>query len=866
MSTNVKRLFSGFQPNHYEIDVTPSRESKTLTGSVTITGTKRGRPSRRLTFHQKGLTIESVAVTHHDKSGDKIVVIDRINHHRNFDEVRLHSKQQLYPGPYTIKLTFSGKITHQMEGVYPCLFTHDGKKKELIATQFESHHAREVFPCIDEPEAKATFQLSLTSPRNEVALSNTPVASKKPVATKNDHYPMARTVFEKTPKMSTYLLAFIFGELGYLEATTKDGVLVRTYATPDNVEHTRFALEVSVRTLEFFNEYFAVDYPLKKCDLIALPDFGAGAMENWGCITFREQALLVDAANSSLSTKQYVAMVVAHELAHQWFGNLVTMRWWTDLWLNEGFASWIEYLAVDELFPDWDMWTQFIIDEQQIALKLDALENTHPIEVPIRHPDEIRSIFDTISYNKGASAIHMLYKYLGPRDFRTGLQYYLRSHAYGSTDTVDLWKALEEASEKPVQDFMHAWTSKPGFPLVKAVVDADGLHVTQERFYASATHETSDNTTWPIALQARTKGVDDILAAPSQHFHISTKDSKDLKINQEQSGFFRVSYNSSHIQQLGELVKTGKLGPLDRLGVVSDMAEAAKAGYAPTSDALHFFSNFKGETNFAVWDAMSTIIGSIRTVMDDEQLREAMKPFVGGLVTDELKRLGWEKRADDSHFDLLLRTIILGLASYAEEPSVVKHAKALFAAIPTPQDGPNVIDIDPDLRGIVYGTIVRLGGQAEFDKLFRLYKNSNSSEERVTLTSALASFKQPEIIDQALALVDSEHVRLQDVAYWLVYSFANRFAKQRTWAWTTEHWDWLESNLGGDMSFGRMPLYAARSYSDRAFLKTYKAFFEPRLSPVLDRSYKQGLEIIEWQSAWKDRDLRSVKQFFTAHQ
>jgi puromycin-sensitive aminopeptidase len=332
--------------------------------------------------------------------------------------------------------------------------------------------------------------------------------------------------------MSTYLLAFVYGQLEFLEKNTKDDVAVRTYATPDNVEHTKFALDVAVKCLEFFNDYFGIDYPLEKCDLIALPDFASGAMENWGCITFREHALLVDPKNTSLATKQYVAMVVAHELAHQWFGNLVTMRWWTDLWLNEGFASWIEYLAIDHIFPEWKMWTQFVIDEQQQALKLDALENTHPIEVPVSHPDEIRSIFDAISYSKGASTIHMLHSYVGADDFQTGLRYYLKKHTYGNTDTEDLWDAMEEASEKPVKNFMRAWTTKPGFPLVRVNVENDHLTATQERFYTNPLHGESDTTLWPVALQANQANIPDLFEEQSAKYKIS--DVHKIKLNRKE--------------------------------------------------------------------------------------------------------------------------------------------------------------------------------------------------------------------------------------------------------------------------------------------------------------------------------------------
>lgn len=847
-SRNVKRLFADFKPKHYILDIIPDREKKKFTGMVIISGQKTGRPSQRLSFHQSGLKITGAHVVRHDKKGDQEMKIDRINTHDAYDEVRLHSNEMLYPGSYTVRLEFNGKITKPMNGMYPCFFEEDGVQKQLIATQFESHHAREVFPCIDEPEAKATFDLILTTPAGETVLANTPIKAQTTKAN------LTITEFVTTPHMSTYLLAFAYGEMGYKEASTKSGVTVRTYATKANVAFTEFALETAVKCLEFYDEYFAIPYPLPKLDMIALPDFASGAMENWGLVTYREQTMLVDPANSTLSNKQYVAMVVAHELAHQWFGNLVTMRWWTDLWLNEGFASWIEYLAVDHLFPEWEMWTQFAVDEQQRAFKLDALEHTHPIEVPVRHPDEIRTIFDTISYSKGASVIHMLHEYLSPELFRDGLRHYLKRHSYDNTDTSDLWLALEEISDKPVSNFMAAWTGHAGFPLVSAVVDDRQVALEQERFYLNPETKFKTSTKWPIALLANNEKVPELFENHKQEIKVG--DTEEIKLNRGQSGFYRVVYNASHLNRLGELIKKGHLKPLDRLGVLSDLFEAAKAGYADTVDALSFLEVFSEEDNSAVWDVIVSGILSVRATMDDEELRELMKPFIRGLVAKQLDRLGWTPKKDESHFDQLLRPTIIGLASGADHPEVLAEALRQFKDMKKPED------IEPDLRSVIYHTAVRHGDKKTFDRLFAIHEASNLSEERTTIAAALTNFEQPELVARSLKLIKSDSVRLQDVSYWIAYSFMNRFARDATWLWMTSNWEWLSDNLGTDLSFYRFPMYGAMAFSNREFLKKFETFFLPRKAPSFERSINQGIEVLTWQSAWRERDLRKVKHFF----
>jgi len=858
MGRKVKRLFTQFAPSHYELNISLADDKLSFSGNVKILGSKTGRPSKRITLHQKDLKINNVTLFYIDKKGTKSSIdISRTLKHKSYDELRIHTINNLYSGSYEILIDFEGNITKNMDGIYPCVFTDNESEKKLIVTQFESHHAREAFPCIDEPEAKATFELCLNHPKEETALSNTPKSSE---IVENNR--MIST-FEVTPLMSTYLLAFVVGEMAYLEDTSKNGVKIRTYSVPKLIDSAKFALDTAVKSMDFYEDYYDIPFPLPKCDFVALPDFASGAMENWGIITFREQLLLCD-DHTSLSTKQYIAIVVAHELTHQWFGNLVTMRWWTDLWLNEGFASWMEYLAVDSIFPEWNLWTQFAVDDQQSALSADSLEYTHPIEVKVNHPDEIRTIFDIISYQKGASIIHMLNDYLGQESFKEGLRYYLKKHAYKNTDTVDLWKALEDVSKKPVTKFMGVWTSKSGYPIVSVNKIQDSYQISQKRFVTNPNSSArNDSTLWPIPLLTKDLNIKTIDRRKTKvNFN---KTERALKLNRGQTGFYRVDYSHELQNDLITDLKNGKLNHIDRMGLLSDGFEVTRAGYQSTDEYLDLLKHFSEESSLATWEIIANSLGTIRNRLsendDDDGLREAMKPFIYKLVDKQLARLGWDTAPGEDHLDSLLRPLIIGLAASSDKPEIIAKAIELYKLKIEKN-----YHINPDLRGIVYSIIAKNGDKTEYQQLLKLYKNTHSGDEKLSLTAAMTSFKQPELNKAVLELLKTDVIRLQDTGYWIAYSFMNRHSRKITWEWIKTNWDWLKENNGTDLSFSRMPVYAARNFSSDKMLKEYTVFFESKMEPMIDRSFKQGLEIIETNVAWHNRDAKSALDWFKSQQ
>ncbi|MXX53810.1 MAG: M1 family peptidase, partial [Dehalococcoidia bacterium] len=465
-SSNEWKLPTDVRPTLYTLTLEPDLESFTFTGSETI-AIEVDEPASLIAMNSSEIAIQSATLS---LSNGSEIQPESITFDEEKETVTLAFTETVPVGAAELSIEFTGELNDKLRGFYRSTYTDvDGNQRWMATTQFEATDARRAFPCWDEPAVKAAFDITLVVPQELEAISNT-----EPVSITNTDDGKKVVHYAETPVMSTYLLAFIVGDLACVQDRTRDGVLMRVWATRGNEDKGQYALETSMALLDYFHDYFGVPYPLSKLDHIAIPDFAAGAMENWGAITYREVALLVDPVDSSAGTREIVAAIISHEMAHQWFGDLVTMEWWDDLWLNESFASWMGDKAVDYLHPEWEMWTQFLTHDTSSALNLDGLRNSHPIEQPVNNPAEIGELFDAISYSKGGSVLRMLEHYLCEDDFREGLRLYIQRHQYANARTRDLWNALGEASGQPVAEIMDSWTSQTGYPVLEASVNRSG--------------------------------------------------------------------------------------------------------------------------------------------------------------------------------------------------------------------------------------------------------------------------------------------------------------------------------------------------------------------------------------------------------
>lgn len=819
----VNRLIKSFIPDHYQLSLELEREERKFKGIVTMAG-ELVTGSSAISIHAKDLKIESVIID--GKQAD----FSRGQH----DEISV-TQRGLTEGKHIVVTSFSGTITDAMHGLYPCYYEHDGTKKELLATQFESHHAREVFPCIDEPEAKATFDVTLTTEQKVTVLGNQPIEWQRE---ENDKLV---TCFKTTPRMSTYLLAWVTGEMQSKTGKTSSGVEVGIWATQaQRPEALDFALEHSIKSIEFFDEYFDTPYPLPKCDQVALPDFSSGAMENWGLVTYREVALLADPATTTVASKHYIATVISHELSHMWFGNLVTMKWWNNLWLNESFATLMEYVAVDAIHPEWNAWLDFASNETIMALRRDAIEGVQPVQVDVNHPDEISSLFDgAIVYAKGARLMRMCQEYIGHEAFRTGLASYFKEFAYKNTDDDDLWRHLSEASGKNIGLLMNTWIAQSGYPVVS--VDSEGL--SQQQFFIGP--HGGSNQLWPIPLGSET--TEDIPALLETN-ELRMPIAEDERLNIKDASHFITKYSPEHLARL--LLKLPTFDEIGRLQLLHEQSLLARGELISSADLIPLIQAYKDESAQSVWDIMALSLRELRKFVEtDEEAENKLKKLCLSLARPQFERLGWEVRPGEVERDTKLRSLIIGLMLYGEDPEAEERCLELYQL--------GVTAIDPELRSLVIATTVKLADdETIINELLDIYKSTHSADLRDDICAGLTSARKLGHIQLLLeAINNGDIVRKQDVFRWFAYLVRSRYARDATWKWMTGNWSWIEESFASDKSYDYFPQYAAGGLVTREQLANYKEFFTPKRDiPALTRSIDLGIKEIEARVALIEKD------------
>ncbi|KAH9092558.1 hypothetical protein Ae201684P_008232 [Aphanomyces euteiches] len=780
-----------------------------------------------------------------------------------------------------LHLTFKGLLNNDLRGFYRSEYEYEGQKRFMAASQFQACDARRAFVCWDEPAIKATFEISMTTPANLTAISNMHVLSTSVVA--GSALLPAEKVwhFAESPVMSTYLVALVVGEFDCVSDYTDEGVLVNIYCPLGKADQGKFALSVATKSLSFFTKAFGLQYPLKKLDNLAIPDFAAGAMENWGCILYREAALLIEPGQTSKAKKTQVALTVAHELAHQWFGNLVTMEWWTGLWLNEGFAHFMEYDAVDHIFPEWKMWENFVQEVTlDSALREDALLSSHMIEVEVNHPDEADEIFDAISYCKGSSVIRMICEYLGKDVFYKGIQIYLKR--YGNAVTVDLWNALEEASSLPLTTMMNTWTKQTGFPVVTLSHLVNGqFALSQTRFLSDPTIKDPDNSMWGIALtgiiahgstptsahlgiwsardQPSRNAAFEIHAPPSVVSQLPSS-AQWIKLNASQQGFFIDNYDSEGWRRLQAPCKDLILSDVDRLCLVDNSFVLTRAGKLTLTDALDFSRAFAADPTYIIWQSLSTHLGFYSELFSRESFLPKLQSYIRGFFGPQLQRLTWFAQDSDIETTPYFRRELIRMLGGAKDPAVVAEAITQFQSIVT---NPSASKIASDLRAAVFRIAGTQLQEQAYDSLRSLHETTNLPEVKNDCLVGLGAVKSKwnETLEWAIA----GNVRSQDIRYAFA-GVVNASLDGADFAWNfiQTHWDVLNEKYIPTL-VGTLVCSAVNKFYTEVKANEVAVFFQDKKTSAFKRRLDNALENVRTRSICFQRDVKHMETWLNDH-
>ena len=840
------RLAADVRPREYDLHLTPDLAAGTFRGEVSI-ATALAKPRKDVTIHAAGLTITR-AVAH--VNGTALTARPTVQKHD--EAVTLRFAKPLPKGDVRLELQYAGKLNTHLRGLYAA----SANGKPYAFTQCETADARRIVPCFDEPSFKARWRVAVTAPAGDTVLGNAPVEREDPAAGG------ARTVrFAPTPPLSSYLLALAIGPLESTEPRYCGATPVRVWHVEGKGHLAAFGLEAGVEALKRLEDYFGIPYPYTKLDLVAVPDFEAGAMENAGAVFFRETLLLLDPATVSIAERRRAAEVIAHELAHMWYGDLVTMAWWDDLWLNEAFATWMAYRVIDDWKPEWRMWQGFEHDRAG-ALALDALANTHPIYAPVHSVAEATENFDLITYEKGAAVVRMIEHYLGADAFRAGVRRYMERHREGNTVAADLWRALEEASGKEVARVARAWITQPGFPLVSIDAGAKGVTVKQERFFADPKIPAAKRRArWPVPLVAKLAGgtlVRALADKPAQPLAVPGARPEWVYGNASAGGFYRVRHDEATRAAL--VRHLGELSAVERLALAGDQWALVRAGKAPVESYLDVVDALGEETDYDVLDGIVGPLGFLdeQVAGDGTPLQAAFRSWLAARFLPPFERLGWHADAGE-HDDVRLRRAallrIVGLV--AESPDVMQegsHRLERYLADRT--------SLEPNLADPVVHLGARVGSFGRYRRYRDVVADARTPQERRRFLLALASFRNVEAIGETLAATLTPEIPTQDVAFILMRLLANPVGQRTAWAFMTKKWTALRKRMP-PLMLARL-VEATPSLREARYAREVRDFFKQHPLPEAARALRQALEVFRLNAELRKRATPGLASWLAA--
>jgi puromycin-sensitive aminopeptidase len=812
-------------PSRYDLEIEPDLPAGTFTGSASIAVTAV-EPVSEIVLNAKDLDVLDGRLV--DPSG-RVFAIDKVVPDVEAERVTLALDEEAIPGAWTLHLSFRGTLNDRLTGFYRSTFTDDdGDDRVIATTHFEATDARMAFPCWDEPDLKAVFGVTLVVAEGLEAFSNGPEVGREPTGDGR-----IRVRFADTMVMSTYLVCFVVGPLVVTEARDARGVPVRVVCRPGREHLAGFALDAAAFSLDWFADYYGIAYPDAKLDNVALPDFAQGAMENLGCVTYREQLLLLDPTRSTQAERLDVAETIAHELAHMWFGDLVTMRWWNGIWLNEAFATFMSYLCVDAMVPQWRAWDTFLRTRVN-AFETDSLETTRAIEYPVASPHDASGMFDTLTYTKGGAVLRMLEQWLGPERFRDGIRRYLALHAHANTETHDLWDALEEESGEPVRRTMDAWIFQPGYPAITVRRDGDVLRFSQRRFIPS---DPDDPTVWPVPLIVRqtwTGGerVDRVLVeAGGLELPLVSADGL-VVANADGSSFVRTFYDDDLRGRLLERAQAD-LSPIERQGLVDDTWASVVAQDAPIGTFLDLVAGFGDESELPVWQTILTGLTWCDRFIDGPA-RDRFRDSVRDLVRPAFDRLGWDVRPGDSDLDRELRgELVRAMGILGDDPETRAQARELEA------QARSGVHVEPPVAAAAIDVVATDGGPEELEAFLAWALDAPTPQEQDRYRGALGRFRDPASLGLVLeACLDA--IRPQDAGFVLARSLANRDRGAQAWGFVREHWDEITRRLASSNVIA-LPA-GARMLTRPEEVASVQAFFEEHDVPQNHLMLLQFLE------------------------